>query len=144
GGGDGPASQALRTTIEQNHLAQFSAEMVHYAAGWAADSVLGRHSSQGIYDQISSLLQAGQHPIIGLRGGADHAVPAYDLEGDRNGVYYIDVYDPNRPYSPGADGTQATDSRIKIDPAHGWSFTMKDGTFHSGGFNDVLPSIMVT
>src|SRR5262249_5714637 len=72
GGGDGPASQALRTTIEQNHLAQFSAEMVRYAAGWSADSVLGHHSSQGIYDQISSLLQAGQHPIIGLRGGADH------------------------------------------------------------------------
>src|SRR5262249_36002444 len=120
-GGSGPASQALRWTIEKNHLAQFSAEMAHYAGGWAADSVLGRHSAPAIYDQIASLLQSGQHPIISLRGGANHAVVAYDLEGDRNGVYYIDVYDPNRPFAPGGDGTRATDSRIKMDPARGWS-----------------------
>jgi hypothetical protein len=132
----------LSKLIEQNHLAQFSAKSAHNAATW----VLGSHSAQSVHDRIWGLLQSGQHPIIGLAAGADHAVVAYDVEpaDPQTGIYYIDVYDPNRPYQ-GDDGTRALDSRIKIDPASGWSFTMEDGSTHSGGYGSFLvfpPSVV--
>jgi hypothetical protein len=140
-----PANASLMTTIEQNHLAQMSAEMIHYAASW----VVG-HSAQGIYSQLSAFLAAGDHPIITLGSGADHAVVAYDLEpGPKgNGDYYIDVYDPNRPANPTNDSAQEMASRIYIDPSRGWSFQMAGGQTYSGGYGPfsmmVVPSSVLS
>jgi hypothetical protein len=127
-----PANGSLVTTIEQNHFAQISANMINYAAGWA----LSGHSAQGIYNELSGLLARGDHPIITLGSGANHAVVAYDLEpGPKgNGDYYIDVYDPNRPANPTNDMAQEIASRIYIDPSRGWSFQMAGGQIYSGGY----------
>jgi hypothetical protein len=135
---------ALTRLIEENHLAQFSAEEANYAAGWALTAAAHGHTAQNIHDQIAGLLQSGQHPIIGMTSTANHAVLAYDLEpgpsGD--GDFYIDVYDPNRPYSD-SDGTQAQASRILIDPVKGWSFQMQGhDAVSQGGLNDL--TLMVT
>jgi hypothetical protein len=141
---------ALTRLIEMNLLAQFSAEAAGYAAGWALTSAAHGHTAQNIHDQIAGLLQSGQHPIIGMTSTANHALLAYDLEpgpsGD--GDFYIDVYDPNRPYSD-SDGTQAQDSRVLIDPVKGWSFQMQGhDAVSQGGLNDltfmVTPSSVVS
>jgi hypothetical protein len=122
-----PETGALVTTIEENHLAQWSAEMVHYAASWA----LHIHSAQGIYNQLSTLLATGDHPIITLSDGGGHAVVAYGLQpGPKgNGDFYIDVYDSNLPaYFLAADANLSSDlatelfCRIYIDPSSGWSY----------------------
>jgi hypothetical protein len=136
----------LTQMIQKDLLVQFSAEQAHYAAVWAADSATGAHSAQSIHDQIASLLQAGQHPILGMQGGANHALLAYNLEPDTDpnhpGAYFIDTYDCDRPYNDN-DGEQALASRVHIDPATGWSFTLQGSSSVSGGgFNDL--SFMVT
>jgi hypothetical protein len=146
----------LTTLIEQDHLAQLSGEIASYFLTWQASS----HTATDIYSQISGMLATGDHPIISMQAGAQHSVVAYNLEsGDHgDGDFYIDVYDPNRPFN--FDATEATDparhwqdervSRIHIDPATGWSFTMAsehgvDGSTHSGGYDtlEVIPADLV-
>lgn len=135
----------LTAMIEQNHLAQYSAEMINYFAGWTAVNALGGGITAGsVYSQISSLLASGQHPIISMQAGADHAVVAYNLESiPGSSAYYIDVYDPNRPFNlTGAENGSALDhvnfenaSRIYVNPASGWSFQMEGNTYSSGNSN---------
>src|SRR5262249_23702402 len=119
----------MMAMIEQNHLAQFSSEMIHYYLKWQAHNALGLHTEPAIHEQIRGLLAAGDHPIISLPGGPKHAVVAYDLEpgNQGNGDYYIDVYDCNREYTS-AENTNAVahvkaekDSRIHVVPGQGWS-----------------------
>jgi hypothetical protein len=136
----------LDTMLEQNQLAQVSAEMARYCFGWITTG----HSAASVHDQIMGLLQTGQHPIITLGSGASHAVVAYDLEPgpNGNGDYYIDVYDPNRPFGltlgarddgGGSNHMQLEQScRIYIDPASGWSFTMSDGSSYSGTYGSLI------
>jgi hypothetical protein len=118
-----PETGALVTTIEETHLAQLSAEMLHYAASWA----LHIHSPLGIYNQLSTLLAGGDHPIITLGdGGNGHAVVAYGLQpgpkGD--GDFYIDVCDSNAPaiFSNWSNIWVELYTRIYIDPSRGWSY----------------------
>jgi hypothetical protein len=136
-----PETGALVTTIEQNHLAQTSAQAIHYAASWA----LSGHSAGGIYNQLSTLLAGGDHPIITMAPGTEgHAVVAYDLEpGPKgNGDFYIDVYDSNLPaYSLGSEQGTEVHSRVYIDPAAGWSCAPQG--FASSGYATslmVIPS----
>jgi hypothetical protein len=141
-----PETASLNTMIEENQLGTGSAEMIHYAAGWA----LSGHSAQGVYNQLSSLLASGDHPIICLGSGAWHAVTAYDLEpGPKgNGDYYIDIYDSNRPADPFNDALQEMASRIYIDPSKGWSFQMAGGSTYGGGYGAdsfmVVPSSVLS
>jgi hypothetical protein len=133
-------NNSLDEMIEQNHLAQFSSEIINAYGNWQ----LSAHSAASVYNQINNALLAGDHPIISMQAGANHAVVPYDLEpGPKgNGDYYIDVYDSNRPFNgDGSEITSITDhasiegvSRIYIDPAAGWSFTMADNSTHSGGY----------
>jgi hypothetical protein len=153
--GDAPAATVFNLTpndnlvamIRQNHLAQYSGEILSYFLNWQA----GSQSATDIYNQISGMLATGDHPIISIQAGAGHSVVAYNLEpGDHgDGDFYIDVYDPNRPFDPALDPASqmkvTNDSRIHIDPASGWSFTMKDGSNHSGGYGslEVIPADLV-
>jgi hypothetical protein len=138
-------NDALTNMIRQKHLAQISQQVIGNFLSWEASS----HSAASVYSQISSLLSAGHHPIISLEAGANHAVVAYGLEPgpNGNGDYYIDVYDPNRPFNGvtsglGLDPTEYIDlanhvkieqsSRIYVDTAGNWSFTMADGSAHGG------------
>jgi hypothetical protein len=138
----------LTAMIEENHLAQLSAEIISYCKDWETQNLLFGINAAQVYSQIASALQKGDHPIISLQSGADHAVVAYDLEpgpkGD--GDYYIDVYDPNRPFGPNNEQTDINThmgieqaSRIYVDPASGWSFTMAGNSApNSGGFDSLL------
>jgi hypothetical protein len=134
-------NDALTNLIRQKHLAQISQEVITNFLTWEASS----HTAASIYSQISGLLSAGHHPIVSLEAGANHAVVAYALEPgpNGNGDYYIDVYDPNRPFG-GAPNLSANlntyvqtqqDSRIYVDPSGSWSFKMADGSSHSGSIS---------
>jgi hypothetical protein len=145
----------LTTMIEENHLAQFSSQIISYCKNWELTNLTFGINAKEVYSQIATDLQHGDHPIISLAAGANHAVVAYDLEpgpkGD--GDYYIDVYDPNRPFDPnnekyGINSHMANEqaSRIYVDPASGWSFTMAGSTTqNSGGFDSlvVIPAGLV-
>jgi hypothetical protein len=140
----------LTAMIEQNHLAQISAEVISYFKKWQIMNAVGAIQAPFIYGLISAELAAGQHPIISMQAGADHAVVAYDLEpGPKaNGDFYIDVYDPNRPFGETTQDACAgveQASRIYIDPSSGWSFQMQDGSNHSGGYGtlEVIPVNLV-
>jgi hypothetical protein len=146
---------ALDEMIEENHLAQYSAEVIHYYAQWQAENALHQITASTIYNEIDTALKAGDHPIISMQAGADHSVVAYDLEpGPKgNGDYFIDVYDPNRPFNDGGnENTGAAHagveqvSRIYVDPFSGWSFTMADNSNHSGGWGtlEVIPVGLVS
>jgi hypothetical protein len=160
-------NDALGTMIEQNHIAQDSAEVISYFLDWQAENLNQNFNSLDIYKKVNDALQAGDHPIISIQAGAQHSVVAYDLEpGPHNdGGFYIDVYDPNRPFNGPYDPTESTDitnhrlieqaSRIYIDPANGWSFTMAGssskgmagllGNGHGGGYGtlEVIPASLV-
>jgi hypothetical protein len=143
----------LDDLIRQKHLAQWSAECAHEFFAWQGSNALGNISAQSVYNQVSSELAAGDNPIVCLEGGAGHTVVAYGLEPgpNGNGDYYIDVYDPNRPFNGPSnwsdlDPTESADglshrtieqaSRIYIDPAaQSWSFYMQgpNGTSYKCG-----------
>jgi hypothetical protein len=142
----------LDNLIRQKHLAQWSAECAHEFLAWQASNALGNISAQSVQNQIASELSTGDNPIICLEGGAGHTVVAYGLEPGPNGGYYIDVYDPNRPFNgPSStwsdlDSTESVDglshrtieqaSRILVDPtSQTWSFPMQgaNGTSYATG-----------
>jgi hypothetical protein len=140
----------LTAMIEQNHLAQISAEIIGYFKNWQIANSLGLIHASDIYNQVSGQLAAGHHPIISMQAGANHAVVAYDLEPGpkHNGDFFIDVYDPNRPFGEATqDGCYNIEqaSRIYIDPSSGWSFMMADNSNHSGGYGtlEVIPVSLV-
>ncbi len=137
----------LVNSIEQNCLAQGSTQMINYFLSWEFSS----HSAQGIYNQLSTLLASGDHPIISIRDGSEgHALVAYDLEpGPHGSGYYIDVYDCNQPANPNNDTAQAQASRIYVDASGNWSYLMAGGPTWGGGlgaFSDmmVIPSSVVS
>jgi hypothetical protein len=137
----------LTDMINHNHLAQISVEVINYYVQWQASS----HSAASVYNQISTMLAAGQNPLVSLQSGANHSVVAYNLEpGPKgNGDYYIDVYDPNRPFNETAQDSCASveaDSRIYVDPSSGWSFKMAGGNTYSGGYGtlEVIPASLVS
>jgi hypothetical protein len=120
--------------IEQQHLYQFSAEAINYAAGW----YLLSHDNASVYWQLHDALAAGDHPIISLSHGLTdgHAVVAYDLDGTPDD-FNIRVYDSNRE-----DGVIGSENQTVIHeladntPIHvhndAWSFTMSDNSLWSG------------
>jgi hypothetical protein len=146
----------LTTMIEQNHLAQFSAQIIAAFKNWQIANSQNQIDAGYVYNLIAAALQQGDHPIVSLQSGANHSVVAYDLEPGpkQNGDYYIDVYDPDRPFD-GLDAQEHTDptkhmnieqaSRIYVDPSSGWSFMMNGGGTYSGGFGtlEVLPAGLV-
>jgi hypothetical protein len=146
-------NDALGSMIEQNHLAQASGEVISAFLNWQA----GSQSATDVYNQIHDALVAGDHPVVSIQAGAQHSVVAYDLEPATNGGYYIDVYDPNRPFddpvtfdsneyeSIGSHVWEEQISRIHIDAAGNWSFQMASGQSYGGGFGtlEVLPAGLV-
>src|SRR5262249_11532917 len=75
---------------------------------------------------VESTLRTNRGALLSLhQGDSGHSVIAYDIENDSNGGYFLDVYDPNRPFlaSENSDADQhkqrEQDSRIAVDPAGG-------------------------
>jgi len=137
--------------IEALHLTQISAEMISNAVTWQTHS----HSAGEIRSLLQGLFQSNSAPLISIQESATegHAVIAYDIEtGDgANGFtndYYIDVYDPNRPFTS-AERTDAADhrdleraSRIHVGGSGRWEFDM-GGDVWSGDVNGTLTSLSV-
>jgi hypothetical protein len=93
-----PSAQ-LAHYIHIQHIAQLSAENVHFYLARSVGNIGA--SGDDIRSQVVSLLASGDHPIIALRKSSSegHVLIAYDLEeGDGEGDFYIDVYDPNIPF----------------------------------------------
>jgi hypothetical protein len=99
-GTTGPSSSLLHY-IELQHVAQWSSEALHHYGAEVASHIFNGAAS--IRDEITGALQHGDFPMIGMQDGGGHAVVAYDIEDDGSGGYYIDVYDPNVPFTTGED-----------------------------------------
>jgi hypothetical protein len=110
-------NDTLTAYLEQNQLVQWSQELLTYKAS------TGGMSGTDLYAQLQGLLQSGP-AIISIRDfGHGHAVVAYDLQGTPDN-FYIDVYDPNRPFDPNTDRTSNNNemsSRIQVT-GNAWSF----------------------
>ena len=134
--------------IEEQHLYQFSQEVIDYYLKWQ----VGNHDDTSVYNQIKAELQAGRHPIISMQEGLTkgHAVLAYDLEGTPD-HFWIDVYDPNREFtsteraSASEHAQTEMGSRIEITLGNHWHFTMANGSAWEGGFGTlmVLPTNII-
>jgi hypothetical protein len=138
------ASPSLTHYVHLQHLAQLSAEQVHY---WLASASwnLTQASSSSIYNQVAGYLNAGDHPLIEIRDGDGHVLVGYDLEpGAGPNDYYIDVYDPNLPFITSENDALAGDhltreqnSRVHVTADNHWS-NPHNGGLWSGGFNNLV------
>jgi hypothetical protein len=108
-----------------------------------------------VFDEVAARTRAGEVVILSmfdLRGGAGHAVLAYDTHADvgAGGLRTIFVADPNTPWGPAVtdragagpfDWRDRGASRIEIRPDGGWTFRHRGGVPHEGFTTDgPLPS----
>jgi hypothetical protein len=128
--GPGGPSPQLDIEIARFHLDQLSAQFLDYQ-----DAMLGDENASPTraVDAVRNWGQNGGPPVLIVMQTASggHAVLAYNLENDGSGGWYIDVYDPNEPYSP-AEETDTTgnthknvvnSSRVHINPDGSWTFS---------------------
>jgi hypothetical protein len=139
-----PTGGALFAMLDQDHLAQWSTQVLNEAIDWETTA----HSSASIYNQIHGLLAGGDHPLISLQQGGGHVVVAYDLEGTPSD-FYIDVYDPNEPYNDAAEdmgeATSASlhqstemDHRIHVMSNNAWTYTRPGGEVWNGKYDSII------
>jgi hypothetical protein len=125
------ASPSLEEAISIFHFDQDSAQFIEFEF----EEHEASHPPLYAIEQLKAAFQGGQAPGFdfitiqnqGSEGGG-HAVVPYNLESDGAGGYYIDVYNPNRPYLP-AETTNASfhkrqveESRIHVRSNGEWSF----------------------
>jgi hypothetical protein len=152
-------SPPLTSYINSQDLVQFSME---YAGEYLRQSLANStgHTDDVlllIHNAIHYSLASGELPMIALRWGgfSGHLVTAYDIEDvSTNPIeYYIDVYDPNGPFTDGEnlDTTGAThsanvqQSRILVMPDGTWGLqgSTKNATGFISGFV-VTPASTIT
>jgi IPT/TIG domain len=141
----GGASDQLAHYIHLMHMEQFSREALSF---WLAKSttnaVSGSQSS--LLNDVTSALDAGDHPLVELRNGTEgHVVVAYGVDqangssivgpGDR----VIDVYNPNAPFTAAENSTDGTThettlstSEIVVHPNGHWEFQGFSPEYHGG------------
>ncbi len=143
--GSSGASGALAHFIHLTHLEQFSAEALHFWLTKAtANAIIGSQAS--LMDDVTSALNAGDHPLVELRNGTEgHVVVAYGVDQANgsslfaNGDRVIDVYNPNQEFTTGENATggvshQATlsTSEIVVHPDGHWEFQGFSPEWHGG------------
>lgn len=145
---NGP-SPNLAHYIHIQDIVQFSAEYMHaYLAEAFSHSVSA--SSSDIKSLVFDLLQAGDHPLVGIRlpltdGFHGHVLNGYDLEAGPLGPddFYIDVYDPEFQFvvEENRDGTLhqkfEEGSRVHVTPNARWQFG-NFGPQWEGGFESLI------
>lgn len=149
-GPDGPngssgASGTVAHFIHLMHLEQFSAEALHYWLTKAtANAVTGSQAS--LMRDVTSALNAGDHPLVELRNGtAGHVVVAYGVDqpnGSRrfaNGDQVIDVYNPNQEFTTSENAIDGTShqtalstSEIVVHSDGHWEFQGFSPEWHGG------------
>jgi hypothetical protein len=142
--GTGPSGQVAHF-IHLIHMEQFSREALGYWLTKAtANALFGSQSS--LMDDLTSALNAGDHPLVELRNGSEgHVVVAYGVDQANgsslvgNGDRVIDVYNPNQEFTTGEnaiDGSAHRDvlstSEIVVHPDGHWEFQGFDPEWHGG------------
>jgi hypothetical protein len=141
----GGPTGAISHFIHLMHLEQFSAEALHFWLTTAtANALFG--SQDSIMNDVTSALNAGDHPLVELRNGSDgHVVVAYGVDQPNgsslfgNGDRVIDVYDPNQEFTSGENatngsmhaGVMATSEIIVHSDGH-WEFQGFAPEWHGG------------
>jgi hypothetical protein len=131
-------SAPLEELISIFHFDQFSAQFIEFEF----EEHEASHPPLYVVEQLKrSLAESAEYGDLnfdfltmqneGPEGGG-HAVVPYGLEGDGHGGYYIDVYNPNRPYysfesnsNGAAHRRELEESRIHVAANGEWTF--KDG-----------------
>jgi hypothetical protein len=129
-----PSAQ-LEELISIFHFDQFSAQFIEFEF----EEHEASHPPLYVVEQLKrSLAESGEYGNLnfdfltmqneGSEGGG-HAVVPYGLEGDGQGGYYIDVYNPNRPYysfestpNGAAHKREVEESRIHVAANGEWTF----------------------
>jgi hypothetical protein len=143
--GSSGASGAIAHFIHLTHLEQFSAEALHFWLTTATGNAIS--GSQGsIMDDVTSALNAGDHPLVELRNGSEgHVTVAYGVDqangsslvgpGDR----VIDVYNPNQEFTNGenaidgsAHESALSTSEIVVHSDGHWEFQGFSPEWHGG------------
>ena len=141
----GGASDQLAHYIHLMHMEQFSREALSFwLAKATTNAVNGSQSS--LLNDVTSALDAGDHPLVEMRNGSEgHVVVAYEVDqangsslvgpGDR----VIDVYNPNAPFTAAENSTDGTThegtlstSEIVVHPDGHWEFQGFSPEYHGG------------
>ncbi len=123
----GYGAGSLLSYIHEQHIAQDSAQSLKQQADNA--EYHSNLSSQGLETEISNDVSGNRATIVCIHDfNEGHAVLAYGVEpGSGPGDFYIDCYDPNRPYDPNADPAiqlqTLEDSRIHVMANDTWQFS---------------------
>ncbi len=125
------ATPSLEEAISIFHFDQLSAQFIEFEFEEHEASHPPLYAIEQLKDQFQNPQTLGFDFITiqnqGSEGGG-HAVLPYNLESDGSGGYYIDVYNPNRPYLPSETTNasfhkkQVEESRIHVSPNGEWSF----------------------
>jgi hypothetical protein len=128
-------SPALEEIISIFHFDQFSAQFIEFEF----EEEEASHPGLYVVEQLKrSLAESGEYGNLnfdfltmqneGAEGGG-HAVVPYGLESDGHGGYYIDVYNPNRPFfsaETNANGAlhkrEVEESRVHVAANGEWTF----------------------
>ncbi|HEV3313107.1 MAG TPA: hypothetical protein VG815_21565, partial [Chloroflexota bacterium] len=133
--GPSGASLPVAQYVHEMHVEQMSTEFLGHwlseVAANAAQGVVGTDSTY-IRNEVTQSLNHGNFPLISMAqisgsGYEGHVVVAYNIE-NAPGGFYIDVYDPNRPFTTGensdavAHAAAENNSRVFIGSNGQWSF----------------------
>ena len=142
-------SGALAHTIQVNHLKQFGLTFMAYWLKQHQTNILANADQTAgmIRDAIDT--KGGALITIADHGGG-HVVLAHSIEDGAPGEHWVDVYDPNYPYTTAedTDTTGATHesrlnrSRIRLVGST-WSLQFPDGTMWGGNLNGLTSSLVV-
>ncbi len=143
--GSSGASDAIAHFIHLMHLEQFSAQALHFWLSEAtANAITGSQAS--IMNDVTSALNAGDHPLVELRNGTEgHVLVAYGVDqangsslvgsGDR----VIDVYNPNQEFTTSENATDGSaheaalsTSEIVVHSDGHWEFQGFSPEWHGG------------
>ena len=105
--------------------------------------------TQRYYDKAKASLWSKLFDLHGANASDGHALVGYDLEDDGDGGFYIDVYDPNWPYTADED-TDASkhsdmlrDRRVHVDAGGHWTYDMgfdsEAGRVWGGDLDTIVP-----
>ena len=143
--GSSGASGTLAHFVHLMHLEQFSAQALHFWLSTATDNAV-TGSQTSIMNDVTSALDAGDHPLIELRNGSEGHVVVADAVDQTNGSSLfgngdrvVDVYDPNHEFKTGENTTDGfsheailANSEVIVHSDGHWEFPGFPAEWHGG------------
>ncbi|MBV8195411.1 MAG: hypothetical protein JOY80_07770, partial [Candidatus Dormibacteraeota bacterium] len=140
-------SDQLQHDIRSVHTTQLSDEFI----GFALKHLLGSNGPTTVLDRLTQVFQTeSADPLISIKpdNAGGHVMVAYNIEpgtdanGHPDGSHWIDVWNPNQPWtgpSSGADVKTLLDSsRIHVNADGSWSFQGGAPPTWYGGVNSMF------